>query len=479
MKKYIQQTLLLLAILMPFTASAYDFKYGGIYYNIYGNEVAVTYKEFPDYNGHGVYAGDITIPDTVFYFWNEYYPVVAIESAAFYGCNELTSITLPNTIRFIGDFAFYNCSGLTSITLPNSIRTIVGHAFYNCTALSSITFPNTVTSIGEKAFHNTAWYNNQPDGLVYTGSVIYDYKGTMPAGTSITLAEGTLGVGDDAFAGCSGLIDITLPNSLVAIGNVAFDDCSGLTSLEIPNSVTTIGSHAFQNCSSMTSVDIGKSVTTVGECAFYGCESLSRVNITDLTSWCNIEFAFDECDHFTSNPLFYAHHLYLNGEEVKDLVIPDCITEISKAAFYKCHGLTSVTIPNTITRINYEAFNYCDSLLTVTCLDTVPPVMASSECFSTTAYNRAKLLVPRQSIETYKATNYWNKFANIEGFGNAGPGDVNGDGAMIIDDVTTLIDALLTGNMDAVFIEAADLNANGRLDIDDVTTLIDMLLNGE
>ena len=472
MKKYIQQTLLLLAILMPFTASAYDFSYRGIFYNKHGNEVAVTYKEFPYYNGHGVYTGDVTIPDTVLY----YYPVVGIESAAFYGCNELTSITLPNTIRFIGDFAFYNCTGLTSITLPNSIKTIIGFAFYNCTALSSITFSNAVTSLGEKAFHNTAWYSNQPDELVYTGSVIYEYKGTMPAGTSITIAEGTLAVGDAAFSGCSGLIGITFPNSLVAIGNVAFDDCSGLTSLEIPNSVTTIGNHAFHNCSSLTSVDIGNSVTTIKEQAFYKCDGLTRVNITDLASWCNIEFTFDESDHFTSNPLFYAHHLFLNGEEVKDLVIPDCITEISKAAFYKCHGLTSVTIPNSINSIGYRAFYDCDSLQTVTCLGTMPPVMTSSECFSTTAYNRTKLLVPRQSIVTYKATNYWNKFVNIEGYGDAAPGDVNGDGAMSITDVTILIDALLTGDMDAIFIEAADLNANGSLDIDDVAALIDRLL---
>lgn len=476
MKKYIQQTLLLLAILMPVTASAYDFVSRGIYYNIYGNEVAVTFKEFPDYNGHGVYTGDVTIPDTVFYYWDKAYPVVAIEYSAFYGCNELTSITLPNTIRFIGDYAFYNCTGLTSITLPNSIRRIDGLAFYNCTALSSITFSNSVTSLGERAFHNTAWYNNQPDGLVYTGSVIYDYKGTMPAGTSITLAEGTLAVGDLAFSGCSGLIDITLPNSLVAIGHVAFDDCSGLTSLKIPNSVAKIGSYAFNNCSSLKSVQIGKSVNSIGEHAFYRCNGLTRVNITDLASWCNINFSFDEDDYYTSNPLFYAHHLYLNEEEVKDLVIPDCITEISTAAFYKCLGLTSVTIPNTITRINYKTFDFCDSLRMVTCLGAVPPVMASSEGFSTTAYNRAKLLVPRQSIGTYQATNYWNKFVNIVGFGNAEPGDVNGDGVMNITDVSTLIDALLTGNVDTIFIEAADLNANGRLDIDDVTALIDMLL---
>lgn len=472
MKKNIQQILLLLAILMPATTAAYDFSYQGIYYDIYGDEVAVTYKEFPDYNGHGVYSGDVTIPDSVRFF-TKTYPVAGITFSAFYGCNELTSITIPNTVRYIGDYAFYNCSGLQSITLPNSIKTIQGRAFYNCSELSSITFPNAVTSIGEGAFNNTAWYNNQPDGLVYTGSVAYKYKGAIPAGTSITLAEGTLGVADDAFDNCTGLTSINLPNSVIILGHGAFYGCSGLTCIEIPNSVTTIRNYAFKGCSSMTSVDIGKSVTTIGECAFYECESLSRVNITDLTAWCNINFAFDENVHFSSNPLFYAHHLFLNGEEVKDLVIPDSVTSIGRATFYKCSGLTNVTFHKNITEIKYQSFDYCDSLETVTCLGTVPPVTTSNECFSTTTYNRAKLLVPRQSIETYQTTNYWNKFVNIEGYGSAGPGDVDGDGMLNIDDVTALIDILLS---EGTASGDADVNGDGIVNITDITVLIDMLL---
>lgn len=475
MKKNIQQILLLLAILMPVTAAAYDFSYHGIYYDIYGDEVAVTYMVFPDYNGHGVYSGDVTIPDSVRFF-NKTYPVAGITTSAFYGCNELTSITIPNTVRYIGDYAFYNCSGLQSITLPNSIKTIQGRAFYNCSELSSITFPNAVTSIGEGAFDNTAWYNNQPDGLVYAGSVAYKYKGAVPAGTSITLTEGTLGVADFAFDNCAGLTSINLPNSVIILGHGAFRYCGGLTCIEIPNSVTTIRSYAFNGCSGMTSVDIGKSVTTIGESAFYGCESLTRVNITDLTAWCsNIFFAFDENVYFSSNPLFYAHHLFLNGEEVKDLVIPDSVTSISLAAFYKCSGLTSVTFHKNITEINYKSFDYCDSLETVTCLGTVPPVTTSNECFSTTTYNRAKLLVPQQSIEAYQATNYWNKFVNIEGYGSAGPGDVDGDGKVNIDDVTALIDILLSGGTAS---GDADVDGDGIVKIADITALIDMLLTG-
>ena len=477
MKKNILLFTLLLAIMTPATTAAYDILYHGIYYDIYGDEVAVTYKEFPGYNGQSVYKGIVAIPDSIRYF-GKTYPVASITTAAFYNCNELTEVTIPNTVRFIGDFAFNGCTGLKSIILPNSIKTIIGGAFYNCSELSSITFPNSVTSIGNGAFHNTAWYNNQPDGLVYTGSVAYKYKGTMPAGTSITIAEGTLGIADYAFDECSNLSSITLPNSILNIGIASSGRCSGLTSMEIPNSVVTIRLAAFKGCSGLTSVDIGNSVTSIDESAFSGCESLTRVNITDLVSWCNIFFGFDEEGYrFSSNPLFYAHHLYLNGEEVKDLVIPDSVTSISRAVFYKCSGLTSVTFPVGVTEIGYMAFDDCDSLQTVTCLGAVPPVTVDHECFSTVTYNTAKLLVPRQAIDTYQATNYWNKFANIEGFGSAGLGDVDADGLVDIYDVTALIDALLSGHEDGIYFESADLNANGRLDIDDVTALIDLLLN--
>ncbi len=281
--------------------------------------------------------------------------VKKIPRYAFYGCSSLTSVTIGNSVTSIGDYAFYDCRGLTSVTIPSSVTSIGEHAFYNCSSLTSVTIPDSLTSIGDYAFDGTAWYENQPDGVVYADKLAFKYKGTMPANTSISLQEGTLGIADRAFSGCSGLTSVTIPNSVTTIGSSAFEGCSGLTSVTIPNSVTSIGGSAF-----------------------FGCSGLTSVTILDLAAWCSIIFS-----NSSSNPLNYAHHLYMNGEEVKDLIIPSTVTKISSCSFCDCSSLTSVTIPNSVTSIGRSAFRDCSGLTTVTIPNSVTSISESafSGCF--------------------------------------------------------------------------------------------------
>jgi len=211
----------------------------------------------------------ITIPNSV----------TSISSYAFQGCIGLTSANIPNSVKRIGDFAFSDCYGLTSIEIPNSVTRIGYLAFARCNGLTSIEIPTSVTSIGSDAFYGTAWYGNQPNGLVYAGKVAYNYKGTMPENTAIVLEDGTTGIADDAFNNCSGLTSITIPNSVTTIGSQTFRDCSNLTSVNIPNSVTNIDYFAFSGCRSLTSATIGNSVTNIGGSAFSYCSGLTSITI--------------------------------------------------------------------------------------------------------------------------------------------------------------------------------------------------------
>jgi len=249
------------------------------------------------------------------------YTVKEIGDEAFYRSG-LTSITIPNSVTSIGDKAFYNCSGLTSVTIGNSVKSIGSNAFNGCSGLTSITIPNSVTSIGDKAFYN-----------------------------------------------CSGLTSVTIGNSVKSIGDYVFNNCTALTSVTIPNSVTSIGDYAFKSCSGLTSVTISNSVTSIGEGAFMNCSGLTSVHISDLAAWCKISFGGNY-----SNPLEDAHHLFLNGTEIHDLVIPNNVTSIGSRAFYKCEGLTSVTIPNSVKSIGCYAFTYCSNIKSVTIPNSVTSI---------------------------------------------------------------------------------------------------------
>ena len=178
--------------------------------------------------------------------------------------------------------------------------------------------------------------------------------------------------------------------------------------------VTSIGSCAFYRRSAVTSITIPSSITSIGWSAFFNCTGLTRVTITDLAAWCNIDIDSN------SNPLHYAHHLYLNDTEVTDLVIPEGITAIDGFAFYGCVGLTNVTIPNSVTSIGEGAFMECSQLSSVTCLATTPPVIKYENCFDDECYRNSTLFVPASEVNMYIVAPIWEKFI-VKSIGSDNP----------------------------------------------------------
>lgn len=346
--KQILKLSLLLTLLLPATALAYDFEVDGIYYLKNGNEATVTYRGASSNQYSDEYTGEVIIPETVT-FNDTTYLVTRIGSSTFSNCTELINVTIPNSVTDIGDYAFLGCSGLISIDLPSSITNISNSTFHNCSSLASI---------------NVASSNPKYDSRNNCNAIIETATNTIITGCKNTVIPNSVtSIGNGAFAGCTELTGIDIPNSVRIIGEGAFDSCTNLANIIIPNSVTSIDYNAFFECSNLVSITIDNSCTSVARDAFYGCFGVKRINITDIAAWCQNNFvSFFEGDGLWN---YHTYNLYLNDEVVRDLTIPSSVTSISEMAFLCCGSLTNVNIPNSVTSIGTDAFKGCTSLTSI------------------------------------------------------------------------------------------------------------------
>ena len=250
-----------------------------LYYNLSENEAEVTYLSKQTITAGTIYTtnyyGDIVIPDSV--TWRgKTYCVTGISDHAFYECNSLTSVVIPNTVKNIGEKAFCSCTRLTSIILPDSLKTIGKDAFWGC-ALTSINLPKAVTSIGEGAF---VCGGTLTAITVEAGNSVYDSHDECNAiieTATNTLVTGCMNsfipdnvtiIGDYAFTYCSGMTAINFPKGLKKIGRYSILGCEGLTSIVVPDNVETIGSSAFRECYGLRSYVLGSGLQRIDNGAF-------------------------------------------------------------------------------------------------------------------------------------------------------------------------------------------------------------------
>ena len=374
----------------------------------------------------------ITVPNSV----------TTIGACAFLRCESLTSITIPNSVTSIGNYAFSCCSGLpvennlryadtylveavdktlSTYSIKEGTKWIGDEAFLDCESLTSITIPNSVTSIRYAVFWNTGIYNDKSkweNNVLYIDNCLIEANRSISGAysikentqliaggafedchhlTSITIPNSVTSIGEQAFYGCSDLISITIPNSVKSIGNYAFYGCSDLISITIPNSVKSIGNYAFYGCSRLTSITIPNSVKSIGKYAFYDCSGLTSIVVNsgntkyDSRNDCNaiIETATNTlivgCDNTTipnsvtniGEGAFYNHHGNYN-KFPNSLIIPNSVINIGKLAFAHYDNLHIIMIGSNITSIEDSAFYDCNSVVDVTVNSLTPPAVGNS-----------------------------------------------------------------------------------------------------
>ena len=299
--------------------------------------------------------------------------LTSIGNYAFRDCSSLTSITIPEGVTRIGDYAFQDCSSLTSITIPEGVTRIRDCTFYQCSNLTSITIPNTVTRIGFSAFFGC-----------YALAEVYNYS------PRITVTEGSpdneyLGRYAKVVYNARDLTGVKPETRITVVDNVQYYDYGDnfialapavarrtLTEVTLDNRTSEINIDAFSSCDSLTSITIPESVTSISDSAFSNCDILTLVDFGENSQLTSIGGGvFQNCNRLTSITIpdtvtSIGSSAFSGCDSLTSITIPDTVTSISDFAFSDCSGLTSITIPDSVTSIGRYAFRFCSSLTSIT-----------------------------------------------------------------------------------------------------------------
>lgn len=296
-----------------------------------------TYQEIFYKSGSQTEGIDLKIGDQV-----EKIPAYLFSSSGDYSV-KLKSIQLGNNVTEIGDGAFYGCNNLTEISLPKRIKKIGDNAFYNCSQVTYLKIETDTLQYGQNAFYGLG--NSTTGTEVEFGDDVKEIPNNLFENSSnkiltVTLPKNLEKIGSSAFSGCSSLETVYTNGAQAAVGDYAFYKCSRLKEIDLSR-MTEIGIRAFYECSGLQELDVS-CAEKIGDYAFYRCSGVNKVQFGD---------GLKEIGEYA----FY-------GVNVKELSFPDTLEIIGDYAFSSCTGITALALPDSLRILGSNAFSYCNSL---------------------------------------------------------------------------------------------------------------------
>lgn len=313
--------------------------------------------------------------------------ISTLKKLSFYGAKFKTIDLSKSTLKNIPDSAFSR-SEMNTVILPESIAEIGVRSFAYCYNLETINLPNTLSSIGTSCFY----YNKKlkleklPETLCSLGDYAFAKCESL---TNLILGKNLKSIGSGAFEFCKKLSDITIES---AVDKIPSGFCAGNELLEnvtiSTNNIKEIEKFAFYGCKKLAAFSLPNSIRKVSHGAFAKCDALQKIQTSTLENWLNIDFTDNNNDkapsddilgssgfgpgseskgpYFAANPLYYVHKLYVGDQLLKELTIPEKITNIKDFSFYGCTSIEKINIPNTVKNIADSTFAQCANVREIT-----------------------------------------------------------------------------------------------------------------
>lgn len=446
------------------------------YYSAFNNLSPVTSKNEPNYN-----LTSVTLPNSLktigdYAFFNckglNYLTIpdgVTYLGKGTFAWSGLKDINIPNSVTHIGEEAFRGCNNLTQVTIPNSISIINNGSFSDCKSLINVIIAgNNVTSIGPPIGADEFWE-------IELGTYLPDNMGAFCYCTnikSINIPNSVYSIGHHTFEGCTSLENISIPSSVTIIGDRAFYGCSSLEDITIPNAVNYIFTSAFYACTSLKTVDIPNSVTALGSWAFGGCTSLESATIPNsifdfgfgiFKSCTNLKMVDIRCFMISQEMFSYCNSL-------QNVNIGDSVYYISSKAFYNCSSLKNIVIPDNVNQIEECAFQNCRNLSHVIIGESVESVgnKAFNGCTTLDTIVCRAILPPAITSSCFDNSHYNNVVLRIPE--ESLQAYLNAEGWKQFKKIETFKKNETP---------PGDANGDGEVNITDISSLIDVIASGE